>query len=342
MRSKMRSVGKGYTARMAAMRDLPRVTTLVNTASQHFLGVNETTLERQSNDWQTPGFEPQHNAHVVISSAGKMVGVVEVWDITTPPVHPFSWMAVDPHLEDADHVRKCLLQWAEERSRQVLTQVEPDLRVSIRFWTYHDNLSTAKLLEERGFELARHSFRMRYEMDGPPPSPVFPDGISVRRYDPDRDAEQVYRVDDEVFQDHFGYIEEPFEEGFPRFMHHMTGHEAYDPDLWFLAQEGDEVVGICLCRKWDVEDRDVGYISSLGVRRPWRRQGIAQALLYHAFGEFHRRGKEKVDLGVDAENLTGAMDLYNKAGMVVHRQYDMYEKELRPGKEISVTGLNTT
>jgi len=342
MGDEVRSIDKGYTARMAVMGDLPRVTTLINNASQHFLGVDETNLERLSNDWQTPGFNPQRNVHVVISPAGKIVGTVEVWDITTPPVHPFAWMAVDPHLEDAEHVREYLLQWTEERSRQVLNRVDPDLRVSIRFWTYHEDSSSAKLLKDRGFELARHSFRMRYKIEDPPPRPDFPDGISVRKFDPDQDAEDVYRVDDEVFQDHFGHIEEPFEEGFPRFMHHMTGHEAYDPDLWFLAQEGEEIVGICLCRKWDVEDRDAGYISSLGVRRPWRRRGIALALLYHAFAEFHRRGKEKVDLGVDAENLTGAMDLYYKAGMVVHRQYDMYEKELRPGEEISVTGLNST
>ena len=342
MRENLPSVGKGYTTRMAVIEDLPRITALVNKTSQHFLGVDETNLDRLRNEWQTPGFDPHHNAHVVLSPAQRIVGAVEVWDITTPPVHPFAWMAVDPQLEDADHVRETLLQWAEERARQVLPRVEPELRVSIRFWTYHENSFTAALLEEHGFELARHSFRMRYEISGLPPVPDFPDGITVRRFNPDQDAEDVYRVDDEVFQDHFGYIEEPFEEGFLRFMHHMTGHDAYDPDLWFIAQEEDEIVGICLCRKWNVEDRDAGYISSLGVRRPWRRRGIALALLYHAFGEFHRRGKDKVDLGVDAENLTGAMGLYYKAGMVIHRQYDMYEKELRPGKEISVTGVNTT
>ena len=60
------------------------------------------------------------------------------------------------------------------------------------------------------------------------------------------------------------------------------------------------------------EDQEAGYVSSLGVKRPWRRQGIAQALLLEAFGEYYQRGKTKVDLGVDAESLTGATDLYKK------------------------------
>ncbi len=63
------------------------------------------------------------------------------------------------------------------------------------------------------------------------------------------------------------------------------------------------------------------------------------AFLQHSFGEFYRRGKRKVSLGVDAENLTGALRLYEKAGMHVHRQFDTYEKEIRPGVEISVQSL---
>ncbi len=183
---------------------------------------------------------------------------------------------------------------------------------------------------------------MRIEMAEPPDIPVWPEGVSLRPYDPDRDARTVYRVDEEAFQDHFGFIKEDPEEGFKKFLHHMTGDDSYDPSIWYLAVAGEEVVAICICRRYGAEDRSVGYISSLGVKRAWRRQGIAQALLQHSFGEFFKRGKTIVDLGVDAESLTGATNLYNKAGMFVHRQFDMYEKELRPGKEVSVTGLGSS
>ena len=84
----------------------------------------------------------------------------------------------------------------------------------------------------------------------------------------------------------------------------------------------------------------MGYVNDLGVRRAWRKRGLGLAFLQHAFGEFYRRGYRKVGLGVDAQNLTGALNLYRKAGMHIHQQFDMYEKEIRPGKEISVQSLS--
>ena len=77
----------------------------------------------------------------------------------------------------------------------------------------------------------------------------------------------------------------------------------------------------------------------LGVRRPWRRRGIALALLHHAFGELYRRGKHRVVLGVDSQSLTGALRLYERAGMHVQLQYDNYELELRPGTDLSTQTL---
>jgi len=120
----------------------------------------------------------------------------------------------------------------------------------------------------------------------------------------------------------------------------MTKYDGFDPTLWFLAMDGDEIAGISLCRPYAYDDPDMGFVNVLAVRRPWRKRGLGLALLRHSFNEFYRRGKRKVGLGVDAENLTGALRLYEKAGMHVHRQYNLYEKELRPGKEISVQSLS--
>jgi len=103
--------------------------------------------------------------------------------------------------------------------------------------------------------------------------------------------------------------------------------------------DGEEVAGICLCRSHGYDDPDVGYVNTLGVRRFWRKRGIGLALLRHAFCELYQRGQRKAGLGVDAENLTGALRLYENAGMYIYRVFDRYEKELRPGQEISVQSL---
>ena len=176
-------------------------------------------------------------------------------------------------------------------------------------------------------------------MDAPPPAPVWPAGIRLRTYNPETDLEVVYRVDIEAFRDHFGFIETPFEEGLQRFKHFMTGSRNFDPSLWFLAMDGDEIAGICLCRNQAFDNPEVAYVNILGVRGPWRKRGIGLALLRHAFGEFYRRGKRKAGLGVDAENLTGALRLYENAGMHVHQAFNIFEKEIRPGREISVQSL---
>lgn len=115
----------------------------------------------------------------------------------------------------------------------------------------------------------------------------------------------------------------------------MLHEEDYDPNLWFLAIAGDEIAGAALCRRKSWEAEDAGWVRSLFVRRPWRRQGLALALLHHVFQEFKHRGKKQVGLGVDAQNLTGATKLYEKAGMRIKRQFDHYELELKPGIELA-------
>jgi ribosomal protein S18 acetylase RimI-like enzyme len=72
----------------------------------------------------------------------------------------------------------------------------------------------------------------------------------------------------------------------------------------------------------------VGWVRSLGVRRPWRRRGLGLALLLASFGAFWERGTRTIGLGVDGENTTGAVRLYEKAGMRVELRIDRFERVL--------------
>ena len=97
-----------------------------------------------------------------------------------------------------------------------------------------------------------------------------------------------------------------------------------DPTLWFIAESGGAIAGVSLCKMRD----DVGYVGTLGVRRDFRRNGLGLAMLQHSFLEFYRRGVSTVRLDVDAENLTGATRLYQRAGMREVRRFALYQKEL--------------
>jgi len=329
----------GYITRGATMDDIETAVNLMNTYSQHYLGTDEAPLETIRNEWNSPGFTVERDTRLVFSPKGQAIGYVEVWDTANPPVHPWVWWCVHPdHVDNG--VGPHLLSWAETRAQNAIERCPAETRVAYRSGVEKVIAPAKATMEAHGMCNIRHSFQMRIEMESPPLEPIWPEEITLKVFDLENDdAAAVYRTDVDAFRDHFGFVEQPFEEGFERFMHFMTDEESYAPGLWFLAMDGDQIAGICLNRKRSYEDPDVGWVSTLGVLRPWRKRGIGLALLQHSFGEFYRRGYRKVGLGVDGKNLTGALKLYKRAGMEVYRQFELFEKELRPGREISVQNL---
>jgi GNAT superfamily N-acetyltransferase len=331
---------EGFTERGATMDDLEPAIWLFNRWSQSVIRQDEISdVEGLRNEWRSPEFEPERDIRVIFSPSGQMVGYIEAWTTAKPPVHPWLWGRVDPDYEGLGLGTR-LLQWAEERACLALDEISPELRFAPRVGIYRPAEKSRELFENMGYIYIRSSYTMRIEMDAPPPAPVWPEGICVRTFNPETDMEAAYKAEVESFRDHFGFVEEAYEEGLARFRHFQTGYEGFDPSLFFLAMDGGEVAGISLCRPRAYEDADLGWVGTLGVRRPWRKRGIGLALLRHSFGEFYRRGRRKVGLGVDAQNLTGALRLYETAGMHVHQAFDLFEKELRPGREISVQRLD--
>ena len=331
---------EGFTARGATMNDIEPSMALINRWSRSVVGWDESaTVEGVRSEWTSPGFDPAEDIRLVFAPNGEMAGYIEVWTTSKPPVHPWIWGRVDPQYEGKG-IGTWMLHWAEERALWVLPALPAELRFAPRIGIWRPAEKSKKLFEDFGYSYKRSSYHMLIEMDAPVPEPIFPAGITLRTFNVETDAEAVYRADTEAFRDHFGFIEPPFEEGFKRFRHFMIDYEDFDPSLWFLAMDGDEIAGVNLCRPRSFDDPAVGWVGSLGVRRPWRKRGIGLALLRHSFNEFYRRGQRKVGLGVDAQNLTGALRLYEGAGMHIDRAFDNYEKELRPGTEITVQSLS--
>jgi len=127
---------------------------------------------------------------------------------------------------------------------------------------------------------------------------------------------------EEAFQDHWEYHMTPYDEWMER-----VQKPDFDPALWFLAVEGNQVAGVTLC----TNEPDKGWINKVAVRRPWRKRGVAMALLRWAFGAFWERGVRRVELGVDAQSLTNAQMLYQRAGMRPAAEWSIYRKVLREG-----------
>lgn len=331
----------GFTSRPATLADVPAAVKLFNDYDEHYLGYRGETENNIETDWKMPKFDTKTDTRLVFTPDNELVGYIGVWAISDPPAHPWIWGRVHPDYQ-RQGIGAYLLNWGEDHAREAIERCPKGVRVSFRSGTVNTIEAPKSLYESSSMKLIRHSFRMAIEFNETPPDPVWSDGITVRSATAATPAEieTITRVDYEAFKDHFGFIEQPFEDELALFRNWLENDETLsDPSLWFLAMDGDKAVGLTLCATRDMENSDFGHINSLGVLRSHRKRGIGLALLNHAFGEYYHRGYKGASLDVDAENLTGALRLYKKAGMSVHRQFDLYEKELRPGKEISVHNL---
>jgi mycothiol synthase len=214
---------------------------------------------------------------------------------------------------------RAVLRVAEERARA--RALEGAL---LRGAAASEDRPLRRLYEESGYEVVRHNLEMRIALDSEPPAPQWPAGIVVRTLESAEDERRVYEADMETFADHWEFVRGPFDE----WRAWLIDDQRFDPSLWFLAEEGAELAGFCLGVLHASGDPTFGHISVLGVRRPWRRRGLGLALLQYAFHEFRRRGMTRAGLTVDAENLTGAVRLYERAGMRVVKSRVTYEKRL--------------
>ena len=335
---KSRYRNKELTFRPPTMDDVTAIVDLLNTCAIDQTGLPDTNRNQILSDWTAPAFDLTSSVRIVETVDAQIVGYIAVWDNEPIPVSNWVWARVHPNFEGLG-IGTELMTWAEERLQQTLARVPKDLRVVYHAGGQKTHAPTRKLLEDLGMELNRYFWRMVIDLKEEPPEPVWPSGIRMKSFVEVNDLRTVYRAFDDAFQDHWGYVEQPEEEMLAEWKHWIASDEEFVPSLWFLAMDGEEIAGLCLCRRRDWEDPDMGWVTVLGVPRRWRRQGLALAMLHYAFDKFRRMGKLRAGLGVDAGSLTGATRLYEKAGMHVAREIYSYEKELRAGRDISKQSL---
>ena len=307
---------------------------MFNAAEVELVGAGTITVERYRKEWMYPGFNLDQDTRIVLAPDGSPVGLAEVWTLNDPPVHPWMWTRVHPEWRGRG-IGTGLLAWSLSRALQAIGRVPPRARFAPRVAAPIGHEPSISLFHSFGFEAKRHSWTMTIELDPPPPAPVWPSGIRLRPYRHPQDLESVYRATIDAFRDHWGYVEVPFDQGFRMWRHDFVEARPFHPDLWFVAVEGDEIVGTALCRAKSDEDPEMGWVDSLAVRRAWRKRGLGLALLRHAFAALRATGARRAGLGVDAANLTGATRLYMRAGMGVLRNSTTFELTLRPGAELA-------
>jgi ribosomal protein S18 acetylase RimI-like enzyme len=176
------------------------------------------------------------------------------------------------------------------------------------------------LLERSGFMRTGEILRMWRQLDGDLPEPEWP-GVAIRTYT-DADGPRVHALLDASYTGWDpGYVELAHDD----WLAFMTGHDEFDPALWFLVERDDELVACAL--HWR-EHSGRGWVKDLVVRENERGRGLGHALLVQGFRAYSARGVGRVGLKVDANNPTGAVRLYEGVGFTVDRRYGLWEKKL--------------
>lgn len=245
----------------------------------------------------------------VLERDGRLVGYVDADPTRDDP--PLWWCDVKVAPDaDAGEVVPVLVAWLEQRAGEG----------RLRVWTSETDARIVDAFAAAGFEPVRHSYRMEIDLADASRPPSWPDGVAVRTVTDD-DHRPVHAAVVEVWQD----TNDPVDETFEEWAHWHVQRDSYDPELWFLAHADGELAGFSVCRT-DPVDPAAGYVALLGVRRPWRRRGLGEALLLHSFEQFRRKGLTRGTLGVDASSVTGATRLYERAGMRVYRDTVFLER----------------
>ena len=320
-----------FKLRPAAWSDLHAVTQLIydDCAASGDTAV-AVTADELKHEWETPGFELERDAFLVESADGRIVGYEEFFN-----EYEHAKLRTDGYVHPAFKGRgigTTLLRIVEARAREEIALAEPDVRVSIQSLMDNRDPASHGLHRNEGYQPLRYHWRMEIVLDGPPAEPAFPEGVELRPFIKGEHDVAVWQAQNEAWRDHWGSHAVTLEE----WRRSRFEDPEFDPTLWQIAWDGDEVAGFSLNRY----RMGIGWIRTLGVRRPWRKRGLGQALLLQSFGEFYKRGTKTIGLGVDAQNPTGATRLYQRVGMYTASEYVTYEKELRPGIEISVESFS--
>jgi mycothiol synthase len=192
------------------------------------------------------------------------------------------------------------------------------------------------LFRKMGYERVRYFFDMERPLweNGTRldlPAPLYPEGIVVRTMAERPDLHAVWETCDEAFRDHWGYTESILEE----WQHWTEEDPHYLPERWLIAwdAEKDVAAGVCLNGVEPENNKRVGrkegWVFVLAVRRPYRKKGLGRALLLDGITILQQEGMEWAMLGVDTENLTGALRLYRGVGFRPVRTYAAFRKTVR-------------
>lgn len=219
------------------------------------------------------------------------------------------------------------MAWLENRMRAVASSHPAGGKKHFAANSYVTESGKIALLEKFGYSVRRVFYEMvRPSLEDIPNFPL-PPGLEVRPVLPEH-YRQIWDTANEAFRDHWGY-HEPKEEEYQAW---LNSPGEFQPHLWQIAWDTatNEIAGQVRTYINEAENTHLnykrGYTENISVRRPWRRRGLARALIALSLQAQKDAGMTESALGVDSENLSGATRVYEDCGFRVVKTSMFYEK----------------
>ena len=256
----------------------------------------------------------------------RIIGEAEHNVVVRDGVAVHQWNAwVHPEFR-ARGIGRALVRWVERRALQAAAEWPGPEPHELGTWMDSQLAAGSKVLESEGYHQVRYGFSMVRPLSEPIPVAELPDGLEVRPVVA-ADHRRIWDADSEAFRDHHDAAtrsEEDFERWFTM--------PNIDTSMWRVAWDGDEVVGSVMTFIWPEENEKLGlnrgWLEHISVRRPWRKQGVAKALIVDTLRMLRDLGIAEGALGVDAKNPTGALQLYESLGFRQHRTGISFRKSI--------------
>lgn len=311
-------------------QDLPALVDLMNAADAVDKQERATTLAELEHDMSFPTFHPETDA-VTAWVDGVLVGYASVYvakgtEETGSKV--YSWGEVHPQWR-RQGIGSLLMDICYFRAEELLPEIEYG---PVHFLGRANQAEEGRkaLLSGFGMEPVRYFVNLARPINGNLPPVELPAGVRLRSFDPERDMEALWRVDNLAFSDHWGHTPTKLED-----IEHWTTMPHFRPELWFLAETVDtaKVIGLGLNvigPDWiEQTGRQEGYVDTLAVVREHRGKGLGTALLTQSLHALRENKMQWAHLHADSRNLTGAMRIYERVGFTVRRTSINYRKLMR-------------
>ncbi len=260
---------------------------------------------------------------------GRVVAVAtREWIDTTDAIREYRLNgAVEPAFRGLG-VGHALLAESERRHAGVAATHEVAMSRVYGSWTWESQHGAAALLRDAGYEPVRWFFHMVRPTLDDIPDVALPDGLELRPITTEL-VHRVWQADVEAFEDHWGGFDRSEEQ-----LQRWLADSETDLSLWVVAFDGDEVAGgslnIISATENELTGLRRGWLASVFTRRPWRRRGVARAVIAHSLAALRERGMTSAALGVDADNPSGALGLYEALGFEVESRATAWRKALQP------------